>query len=81
MNDKPTIHLEYIEVNDKGALIGGVIWEHDFHMHLDALAYVPPEGEKIKPPGSRTLYRVVEVRREYFKTKTKLKVIMVKAGR
>lgn len=81
MDRKPSIHVEYIEVKDETAIIGKVVWEHDFHMHLDALAYIPPKDDEIKPPGCRTLYRVVRVRREYLKTKTKLKVIVVKAGR
>lgn len=81
MNKKPTVKVEYIEVKSIGSAVGNVVWEHDFHMLLDANGYVPRQMEEVKPPGSRTVYRVVKVRREFLKTKTKIKVIMVKAGR
>lgn len=81
MSDKPRIKLEYIEARNPESVIGRVVWEHDFHMLIDALGYVPSIGEEVKPPGRRTLYRVVKVRREYLAKKIKLKVIVVKARR
>lgn len=79
MADKPRVLVEYIEVENLDSVIGRVVWEHGFHMLLDAMAYVPNRADEVKPPGSRRLFRVAKVRREYLKTKTRIKVLVVAA--